>query len=116
MCLSQYFHCEHCGKSFVTKHKLKGHMGRVHTADADKPFCCEDCGLGFMQKHLLEAHRIKKHIKNTPFKCRYGCDAAYNSHTSRTKHEVKKHGRKRKSRKRLGEAGGGKAIRVGNCD
>eukprot|EP01114_Cavostelium_apophysatum_P007623 TRINITY_DN1976_c0_g1_i1.p1 TRINITY_DN1976_c0_g1~~TRINITY_DN1976_c0_g1_i1.p1 ORF type:complete len:698 (-),score=161.84 TRINITY_DN1976_c0_g1_i1:23-1996(-) len=71
------WHCEHCGKSFETKGKLKGHSV-VH----EREFACdfEGCTLTFAKEQQMIVHK-RKHFPEAgkPLKCEHpGCDMAFN--------------------------------------
>ena len=36
---------------------------------------------------------MNAHLKLRPYKCRYGCEFAYNDHSNRNAHERKTHGK-----------------------
>ena len=46
-----------------------------------------------MEKQKLEIHRMNVHLKLQPYKCRYGCDIAYNDVSNRNQHEKRTHGK-----------------------
>ena len=108
--------CEECGKGFFTYSALKVHkkahqekvpcpecgalvrrlelhMKTTHTPDDQKKHQCQDCGKGFIDKSGLKEHRMNVHLKLRPYKCRYGCEFAYNDKGNRNCHERKKHGK-----------------------
>ena len=82
--------CPHCGDKV---RNLKKHIEAMHTLDKDKKYQCQDCGKGFMEKQKLEMHRMNVHLKLQPYKCRYGCDIAYNDVSNRNQHEKRTHGK-----------------------
>ena len=82
--------CPQCG---ILVRNLKTHIAAIHTLDQDKKFQCQDCGKGFDKTEKLEKHRMNVHLKLQPYKCRYGCDIAYNDSSNRNHHEKKKHGK-----------------------
>ena len=82
-----------CPECNVMVKNLKLHVERIHTLDEDKRFQCQDCGKGFIRKGALEVHKMNVHLKQRPYKCRYGCDIAYNDISNRRAHEKKKHGK-----------------------
>jgi len=82
--------CLECG---VKVRKMKLHMRTAHTPDDQKKYQCPDCGKGFIDKRPLGIHRMNVHLKLQPYKCRYGCDIAYNDSSNRNHHEKKKHGK-----------------------
>ena len=108
--------CNECGKAFLGKNELKHHMKTheekkpcpecntlvrnidehmrtIHTLDKDKSFQCTDCGKGFALKKCLDKHIMNVHLKLRPYKCRYGCEFAYNDSSNRNAHERKTHGK-----------------------
>ena len=86
--------CNVCG--LVVKH-MKLHMDNVHKSDELKRYRCEFCGKSFERADKIKRHRMSVHLKLQPFKCRYGCDMAYNDRSNRNQHERKKHGREKMS-------------------
>ena len=68
-------------------------MRTIHTLDKDKSFQCTDCGKGFALKKCLHKHTMNVHLKLRPYKCRYGCEFAYNDSSNRNAHERKTHGK-----------------------
>ena len=82
--------CPHCGDKV---RNLKKHIEGMHTLDKDKKYQCQDCEKGFMEKQKLEIHRMNVHLKLQPYKCRYGCDIAYNDVSNRNQHEKRTHGK-----------------------
>ena len=84
--------CPHCGEKIKPIY-LNRHISSVHTPDSEKKHQCQDCGKGFHSKNLLEKHRMNVHLKLRPYKCRFGCDFAYNDLSNRNHHEKKQHGK-----------------------
>ena len=114
--LEKKFKCDTCNKTFLDAHHLKNHvrvhvektacpecgvkvrkmklhMRTAHTPDDQKKYQCPDCEKGFIDKRTLGIHRMNVHLKLQPYKCRYGCDIAYNDSSNRNHHEKKKHGK-----------------------
>ena len=89
---SEKYPCPLCGENFF-EHRLKRHIADMHTPDDQKKYQCKDCGKGFNDTKRLEIHRMNVHLKLQPYKCRYGCDIAYNDISNRNQHEKKKHGK-----------------------
>ena len=81
--------CNICGKSIA---KMKIHMETSHKSDIDKRFKCDQCSKGFISKLRLDSHIMNVHLKLRPFKCRYGCDQAYNDRSNLIQHEKRAHG------------------------
>ena len=82
--------CPHCG---IKVRKLILHIQTVHTPDEKKKHQCQDCGKGFLYAELLKKHEMNVHLKLRPYKCRYGCDTAYNDKGYRNRHEKRIHGK-----------------------
>jgi len=89
---SEKYPCPLCGEKFF-EHKLKRHIADLHTPDDQKKYQCKDCGKGFNDTRRMESHQMNVHLKLQPYKCRYGCDIAYNDISNRNQHEKKKHGK-----------------------
>ena len=110
------YYCSECGKGFPTQSKLSTHMkihqesspcpecGAVvknlrthmihkHHTEEDKKFICQDCDKRFLYSSKLDKHRMSVHLKLRPYKCRYGCEFAYNDICNRSAHERKTHGK-----------------------
>ena len=47
----------------------------------------------FPSNHKLQGHKMNVHLKLRPYKCRYGCELAYNDSSNRCAHEKRVHGR-----------------------
>ena len=82
--------CHLCGKKVRC---LKKHIEIMHTKDELRTVQCPECGKGFTGKAPLDKHRMSVHLKLRPYKCRYGCDFAYNDYSNRNAHEKKTHGK-----------------------
>ena len=81
--------CQQCGKMVS---RLDIHMKTVHTPDELQKYRCQDCGRGFFSMKVLKNHRMNVHLKLRPYKCRYGCDIAYNDRSNLRQHEKRVHG------------------------
>eukprot|EP00092_Neocalanus_flemingeri_P069517 GFUD01085206.1.p1 GENE.GFUD01085206.1~~GFUD01085206.1.p1 ORF type:complete len:307 (-),score=43.89 GFUD01085206.1:46-966(-) len=81
--------CNICG---VLVKDIKDHHETVHLDDVHKKFRCEECGKGFNENQKLNDHKMNVHLKLRPYKCRYGCEMAYNDRSNRNQHEKRKHG------------------------
>ena len=81
--------CTICGKSIS---KMKDHMETSHKSDIDKRFHCDQCSKGFFSKNQLSIHIMNVHLKLRPYKCRHGCDQAYNDRSNLIQHEKRAHG------------------------
>ena len=81
--------CPQCG--LVVRH-LKLHIRTMHTKDELKNHQCQECAKGFVSIDKLEKLRMNVHLKLRPYKCRYGCEFAYNDCSNRNAHEKKTHG------------------------
>ena len=77
------FPCEHCGKLFDTKRKMKVHINRVHNPQQT----CDLCGRIFRSCLEMEKHR-KGHFGDLAFECKQ-CDFK-TSMGSRLKTHVRK--------------------------
>lgn len=78
---SRPFQCEICKVTFKRPGQLRNHIG-VH--DAKKPFTCEQCGRSFrLQKHLT-SHRII-HTDSLPHVCSY-CNKRFRFKTILNQH------------------------------
>ena len=107
--------CPDCGVMQTNKHELYKHKKKVHTrktcgicgaevkyldvhmrnqhvSDDKARYKCEYCQKGFMDKPLMEKHIMNVHIRAQPYKCRYGCENAYNDKSNRAAHERRRHG------------------------
>ncbi|CAB3241539.1 unnamed protein product [Arctia plantaginis] len=75
------FHCEICKSSFRTKNQLRNHVG-VH--DGDKPFSCKQCNKSFRLQKQLNSHSII-HTDLLPHICTY-CDKRFRFKTILNQH------------------------------
>eukprot|EP00088_Acartia_fossae_P000704 TRINITY_DN10282_c0_g2_i5.p1 TRINITY_DN10282_c0_g2~~TRINITY_DN10282_c0_g2_i5.p1 ORF type:complete len:203 (+),score=20.00 TRINITY_DN10282_c0_g2_i5:91-609(+) len=80
--------CNVCG---IQVTDLKRHMKNNHVPKHLKRYKCDDCDKRFNYTALLQKHRMNVHLKLRPYKCRYGCEFAYNDSSNRNQHEKKKH-------------------------
>ena len=81
--------CNLCGAEVKD---LAIHMRNQHVSDDQARYKCEYCQKGFMDKPLMEKHIMNVHIRAQPYKCRYGCENAYNDKSNRAAHERRRHG------------------------
>jgi len=81
--------CNICG---VMVKDIKEHHETVHMEDVYKKYRCEDCGKGFNENQKLKDHQMNVHLRLRPYKCRHGCEMAYNDRSNRNQHEKRKHG------------------------
>jgi len=81
--------CNICG---VLVKDIKDHHETVHMDDVLKKFRCQECGKGFNENQKLNDHKMNVHLKLRPYKCRHGCEMAYNDRSNRNQHEKRKHG------------------------
>ena len=88
--------CELCGKSIrgdwkgMTEHILAFHP---ETASTQKiRATCRHCGRQFASNDKYYIHVMNNHLQLKPYRCRYGCDIAYNDRSNRNSHEKKSHG------------------------
>jgi len=82
--------CPICNKEVKN---MKAHVLKLHTREEDKKLQCTTCGKGFTCESSLKSHEMSVHIKARPYKCRYGCEFAYNDSSNRNAHERKTHGK-----------------------
>ena len=87
---NENFQCEHCGSSFVSMTKLKGHKLRVH--QQYKTAMCDSCGKSFGSENLLKNHVLDVHGEKN-HQCphcekRFSSQRVLNQHNRR--HHVKK--------------------------
>jgi len=81
--------CSICG---IEVKKLRDHMRAQHKPDHLKKFQCQLCPKAFDINRSFNRHMMSAHLKERPYKCRYGCEFAYNDSSNRNQHEKKKHG------------------------
>jgi hypothetical protein len=81
--------CNICGKLVS---KIKVHMDTMHVDDSDMKTRCAACGKGFSSDQKLRGHNMSVHLKLRPYKCRYGCEQAFNDSSNRGQHERRAHG------------------------
>ncbi len=55
-------HCEVCGKGFMDKWALKGHIMTKHTNE--KPYACSVCSMQYAYKRTLQQHMLLRHSAN----------------------------------------------------
>jgi len=80
--------CSVCGKEVKIKN-FKRHVAAHNDIWLHK---CSHCSKGFNNKQSMDHHIMSVHLKLRPYKCRYGCEFAYNDSSNRNQHEKKKHG------------------------
>jgi len=81
--------CEICKKAV---RNMKNHIRAMHTPEIQKSHECPECGKGFHKADNMQRHLMSVHLKQRPYKCRYGCSFAYNDISNRNAHEKKSHG------------------------
>ena len=82
------FICDTCSASFKSSRNLRCHIIAHHM---DKKYQCEHCPKAFAEPGKLKQHMTNVHIRDTPYKCRYGCGRAYNDHSNMRQHERRQH-------------------------
>eukprot|EP00088_Acartia_fossae_P005965 TRINITY_DN12710_c0_g1_i1.p1 TRINITY_DN12710_c0_g1~~TRINITY_DN12710_c0_g1_i1.p1 ORF type:complete len:618 (+),score=103.32 TRINITY_DN12710_c0_g1_i1:38-1891(+) len=90
VCHSEGF-CNICG---IKVKMLVRHMNVMHSSEKNSKHKCEHCPKVFHYKHQLTNHTMSVHLKERPYKCRYGCDIAYNDSSNRNAHERRRHGQR----------------------
>ena len=80
--------CSQCGKVVSD---MNMHIANVHTPEENKKHKCEYCGKGFVDSDKLKNH-MNIHLNTRPYKCREGCDDAFNDLSNRNQHEKRLHG------------------------
>eukprot|EP00088_Acartia_fossae_P004077 TRINITY_DN11742_c0_g1_i3.p1 TRINITY_DN11742_c0_g1~~TRINITY_DN11742_c0_g1_i3.p1 ORF type:complete len:692 (-),score=148.60 TRINITY_DN11742_c0_g1_i3:146-2221(-) len=83
--------CNICG---IKVKQLIRHMNVMHGSVESSKYKCEYCTKVFHYKHQLKTHTMNVHLKERPYKCRYGCDMAYNDSSNRNAHERRRHGQR----------------------
>ena len=81
--------CEICGAMVKD---MKGHLHTVHLHNSEKRHQCPHCDKGFADSTELKRHIMNAHLKLRPYRCRYGCDMAYNDRSNMRQHEKRRHG------------------------
>ena len=81
--------CNICGAQVGD---LVRHNKSVHTPKHLLKYPCKHCDKAFMYSNDIKKHMMSAHLKERPYKCRYGCEFAYNDNSNRNQHEKKKHG------------------------
>ena len=84
----QTFICETCSATFTSRRNLKLHIASHHE---ERKLQCHLCPKAFTQASRLKQHMTSVHIKDTPFKCKYGCGRAYNDKSNLRQHERRQH-------------------------
>jgi len=84
----QTFICETCSATFTSRRNLKLHIAAHHE---ERKLQCHLCPKAFTQANKLKQHMTNVHIKDTPFKCKYGCGRAYNDKSNLRQHERRQH-------------------------
>ena len=84
----QTFICETCSATFTSRRNLKLHIAAHHE---ERKLQCHLCPKAFTQANKLKQHMTSVHIKDTPFKCKYGCGRAYNDKSNLRQHERRQH-------------------------
>jgi len=81
--------CQECGAQVQN---VKRHMKARHRPTELMKYQCEFCTKAFQYSRDIKRHMMSAHLKERPYKCRYGCEFAYNDSSNRNQHEKKKHG------------------------
>ena len=81
--------CEMCG---MMVKDMKSHLHTVHLQNSEKKYQCPHCDKGFASTNELKRHTMNAHLKLRPYRCRYGCDMAYNDRSNMRQHEKRRHG------------------------
>ena len=81
--------CEICGAMVKD---MKAHLHTVHLQNSEKRHQCPHCDIGFVRSNELKRHIMNAHLKLRPYRCRYGCDMAYNDRSNMRQHEKRRHG------------------------
>ena len=81
--------CEICGAMVKD---MKAHLHTVHLQNSEKRHQCPHCDKGFARSMELKRHTMNAHLKLRPYRCRYGCDMAYNDRSNMRQHEKRRHG------------------------
>jgi len=81
--------CNICGA--VVKN-IKRHMKNMHQPKHLLKYKCQYCDRAFQWAQDIKKHVMNVHLKERPYKCRYGCEVAYNDSSNRNQHEKRKHG------------------------
>ena len=84
----QTFICETCSAQFTSKRNLNLHIAAHHE---ERKLQCHLCPKSFVQANRLKQHMTNVHIKDTPYKCKYGCGRAYNDKSNCRQHERRQH-------------------------
>ena len=81
--------CEICG---MMVKNMKSHLHTAHLQNSEKKHQCPHCDKGFVSANDLKRHTMNAHLKLRPYRCRYGCDMAYNDRSNMRQHEKRRHG------------------------
>ena len=82
------YKCEHCGKIFFDKYRLKFHVEAIH--NHSKVFQCPECPKIFSMKIYMQTHLKAIHQGYKPNKCDL-CDEAYFAKRDLIKHKANVH-------------------------
>ena len=69
--VTDFFHCDKCGKKFVSREGLTGHIKNVHEV---VPAACPVCGIIFESSSKMLYHKKKEHNSLQCEHCDYTCE------------------------------------------
>eukprot|EP00088_Acartia_fossae_P035565 TRINITY_DN36672_c0_g1_i3.p1 TRINITY_DN36672_c0_g1~~TRINITY_DN36672_c0_g1_i3.p1 ORF type:complete len:638 (-),score=94.11 TRINITY_DN36672_c0_g1_i3:169-2082(-) len=81
--------CNICGAQVKN---IKRHMKNMHQPKELLKYKCQFCDRAFQWAQDIKKHVMNVHLKERPYKCRFGCEVAYNDSSNRNQHEKRKHG------------------------
>ena len=84
-----YYHCEHCGKVFVSKTGVIKHKQQQHEGVNERA-TCEKCGITFITRDRLWRHNNMHHSDDDTYKCKY-CGKRCSTRPWLARHIASKH-------------------------